>query len=771
VANPTFGQRLRLAAAAATAIMSSRNVKAPRSSGAGGPYVLPETRKDRPQPHPIDYNTYAYEAFARNAIVNSGISYKVRTMTSAPLRAYTGTPKNPTPLPVDDPLQQLCLRPNPSQSWEEMMGYLIVSLNLDGNAYVHIEREEEAKEGDVPVGLYPLRPDKVFIVPKSDTLGKQGVVGYVYVPEGRNAYDVLSKDDRKDKLDDGSVVLYEPDDIVHVKFPNPLDELDGMGYGMSPMSPLANTVAVDNQLTSFVRDYIERGGIPPFWFTYENALDPSDVAKLREYVQTIYGGSKNWLRPGVLDKGGKVERIGLTMDELGFESLDSRDECRLLSTIGVPPMVVGTRVGLERSTYENYENARRAFWQDTMWPELRQFEVEFQHYLNNGDVFVQFDLTDVPAIAQDINAQFDAAHKAWQMGTPADIAFDAVGLHLSDVTGGDIGYVPVNMYPVNAKIDASQQDGPPSAPAQTIVPANKVVDGAKSLKGTKVIHIPLALKEAQGRRVDRIARGWEAKFRTLSAYLLDRDMGAILALLSDAGRKALQDRTTVNWTQVERDIMVEMVASKKHWREAMIPLLAGIMEDQQEQWAADMGIDMQDVGPLLASDWFSDYSYKMVTWINDTTAKGLRQVTRAAVAGGWSAEKATAAAEVLFEQYIKGNVDADEMPWWEGPMPGPRVDVIAVTESMRASNAAIFLGMRQSGMQTKEWIAVGDEKTRPDHMEAFSTYTEGGAIGPIPMDQPFIVGGAPMMYPLDPSGPASQVNNCRCTLFSTNPRW
>lgn len=80
-----------------------------------------------------------------------------------------------------------------------------------------------------------------------------------------------------------------------------------------------------------------------------------------------------------------------------------------------------------------------------------------------------------------------------------------------------------------------------------------------------------------------------------------------------------------------------------------------------------------------------------------------------------------------------------------------------------ATNAANFATMESAttifpgAQMQKEWIASFDDRTR-------STHTEVGASEPIDYNQPFMVGGSFMMYPGDPSGPAAEVVNCRCSV-------
>jgi uncharacterized protein with gpF-like domain len=64
------------------------------------------------------------------------------------------------------------------------------------------------------------------------------------------------------------------------------------------------------------------------------------------------------------------------------------------------------------------------------------------------------------------------------------------------------------------------------------------------------------------------------------------------------------------------------------------------------------------------------------------------------------------------------------------------------------------------GPLEKTWLATRDARTRKSHL-AMNDKT-------LPMAEPFTVGtkGAQMLYPHDPSGPASETVQCRCiTLY------
>ena len=64
------------------------------------------------------------------------------------------------------------------------------------------------------------------------------------------------------------------------------------------------------------------------------------------------------------------------------------------------------------------------------------------------------------------------------------------------------------------------------------------------------------------------------------------------------------------------------------------------------------------------------------------------------------------------------------------------------------------------GLQ-KQWLATGDNRTRLSHLNAHGDIVDVG--------EPFVVGGAKLMFPLDPAGPPQETINCRCRSITVIP--
>lgn len=106
---------------------------------------------------------------------------------------------------------------------------------------------------------------------------------------------------------------------------------------------------------------------------------------------------------------------------------------------------------------------------------------------------------------------------------------------------------------------------------------------------------------------------------------------------------------------------------------------------------------------------------------------------------------------------IDGVLSATRTPRWKN-----RSVVIARTETLGALNASrndanMAFAEDSNEELVKVWLATMDTRTRESHRIADGQ--------PRPLGLPFDVGGFPLMFPGDPSGPAGEVIQCRCTTL------
>lgn len=90
-----------------------------------------------------------------------------------------------------------------------------------------------------------------------------------------------------------------------------------------------------------------------------------------------------------------------------------------------------------------------------------------------------------------------------------------------------------------------------------------------------------------------------------------------------------------------------------------------------------------------------------------------------------------------------------------------RAETIASNETAAAFGFSRNEAMKAAGVKYKKWLHSSiPEVPRPTHLALHGTI--------IPMDQPFDVGGEPLMYPTDPSGSPGNTINCHCIAVAAS---
>ena len=679
-----------------------------------------------------DLSAYINEGYNINAIIYAAINYKARATKQVPLRAYGGTPELPELLSADAPLARLLARPNTWLSWSEMQELLTVYFNLFGNAYCVFTGRDR---NNVPSRIYPLRPDRV-----THLYAGGEIKGYIYTPEGVS-------------YEDGTPLLAS--DVMHVKLPNPGDPFGGMGKGLSPMSALAHSGDVDNAATAFLKMFFDQGAMPPGILKTELALDDDAVAEVQERWMSIYGNWRNWMEPAVLDHDLSYQRIGLTFAELGMPELDARTENRMVTVFGVPLQLIESRPGIVQSTYSNYTEARTAFWQDTLIPELSSFEVEWQYYLHGeGGEFVAYDYADVAALIPLQRERAEQVGAAWVRSAVTRAEYRAVlGLPV-EPERDDVFMAPFSMLflPTAAKPTATDLGAASSsdeeAPHKALPAPEK-----KNL-------LSLEQKAALYKIIDATATTWEPRFTTAASAAFNEDERAVKALVGELQKQAYKERKAVNWALLMPSVNGYLNGvSEEQWTARFRPLLAGVVEQQTTQLATQFGIAF-DVQNLMALEWFDNYTMKFAQEIAATSSVEINALLQKAMYEGWTIPEMQEQLTILFDAWRGDATDAQRAQWALDRLPPRRTELIARDQTLRSSNAGTHALYKDWGVRKKEWYSTPDSRTRDSHRVGAAWGQEPLVVG---MDEPFMIGSSALQYPGDPGGALEDVIQCRCT--------
>lgn len=223
----------------------------------------------------------------------------------------------------------------------------------------------------------------------------------------------------------------------------------------------------------------------------------------------------------------------------------------------------------------------------------------------------------------------------------------------------------------------------------------------------------------------RIARTW---FRSLTRFL-DRVRPAVLRDGGvDPGR--VSDQVGF-WTD---EVNVEV-----------LPAIEGVLA---EAWRRVTTAGQPDTDPFVR-DYLNAAGNRMSNTPDEVYGLIVIEVERGMTQGLALERVRDAVQEIL---------TASGTPYWRN-----RAMTVARTETMGAVNAGIFRSAELEAEQRgdpapfKVWLSTEDNRTRPTHVTADQQRTL--------LSSPFVVGGAQLMFPGDPRGPAAEVINCRCSML------
>ena len=247
-------------------------------------------------------------------------------------------------------------------------------LNLWGAAYWYID-----KEGDRPSELWPMRPDRVRIVPDQN----EYIKGYVYIGAS------------------GRQTAFLPDEVLRMRYFNPTEEY----VGHSPVAPAR--LSLDLGYDSLVGN---RAGLTndgtPGGIAIEAAVSPtaSEVERIRSDWEARYRGPRNRMRPLILSDGLTVKNLGLGPREMQYITGLKWTVEDVSRAFNVPKPLLHD---LDRATYSNIETARRMFWETCIVPQLRFFEEKLNETLmpmfGDPSLVAEFDLSEIEALRESEN--------------------------------------------------------------------------------------------------------------------------------------------------------------------------------------------------------------------------------------------------------------------------------------------------------------------------------------------------------------------------------
>lgn len=296
-------------------------------------------------------------------------------------------------------------RPNRFMTGQYLRETVQQHLDLTGEGWIVVERNPNMRS--IPLGLWPVRPDRMTPVPSRDSY----LAGYIYTGP------------------DGEQVPLQLDEVIALKYPNPGDPYRGLG----PVQALLTDLDSARYSAEWNRNFFVNGAQHGGMLIYDHRLSDDEFDEVAARWREQHGGVSNAHRVAIIE-GATWQDASYTQRDMQFAELRnlSRDVIREAFRVHSHMLGQTEDVNLANAQAADYTFAK---WGVEVRAQRWQDMLNYQYLPLFGDTGqgVEFDHdSTVPEDAETANATLTARANAAAVlvdaGWDADEVLDAVGL-------------------------------------------------------------------------------------------------------------------------------------------------------------------------------------------------------------------------------------------------------------------------------------------------------------------------------------------------------
>lgn len=308
-------------------------------------------------------------------------------------------------------------RPNRRYSAPTLWKAFAYSWIIDGNAYLLKFRN---RFGQVVELWY----EPHFTIKARWVNDRQGE--YIPADRSRSVSVIERNDDPTQDINyyeltrDSQRFRVEPADVIHFR-----DGIDPFNtrYGLSRMKFILREILGDSAAAAYGASLLSGNGVIP----YVLGIDDKDGVLNQEDLDTIKAKlleqttGKNAGQGLVLSSRVTFNRTGLTPAELDNRQSRYTAQEVFSAVTGIPAIVLNFGAGMERTIYNNMEQADRravdAYLQPLWWHIAQELTHQLLRDLDQDEThFVEFDLSEVGALQEDENDKVERIVKLYEGG-------------------------------------------------------------------------------------------------------------------------------------------------------------------------------------------------------------------------------------------------------------------------------------------------------------------------------------------------------------------
>ncbi len=236
---------------------------------------------------------------------------------------------------LEHPFNNLLVKPNSWMTAFEFWRYMVMSLELRGNAMAVIKRGWDGS----PTALIPLNWDRVSVL---------------LSPQGELFYNVSHPQV-------GWGVTFHQDDIIHIRGLT----VDGGYLGMTPIGVAQDVVGLAIAAQQHGAVLFRQGAQVAKVLKHPGKLSKEAAERLQQSWSGAYGGVQNAHKTAVLEEGMDVSDIQMTNEDAQFLQTRAFQVLEICRMFGVPPHKV---YDLSKAAFSTLEQQDQAYANESIKP-------------------------------------------------------------------------------------------------------------------------------------------------------------------------------------------------------------------------------------------------------------------------------------------------------------------------------------------------------------------------------------------------------------------
>ncbi len=562
---------------------------------------------------------------------------------------------------------------------------------------------------------------------------------------------VIARPDRmKPIVDDGELIGWEwmdgtgrrhrliPDNVIHSRFWNPEDPFSGS----APMNSARQAAEADYASGRFWKSLAEANGDLGETVIAPNGVTPEQQAQITMMLRRKREAAKKGkYLPSFFVGDIKTEAAKIQSPDAASVTQRLQNRHEVFIAFGVPAsfaeITASYSVGSASDRYKLIE--------ETCQPiaaKIAEGMEEVSMRMKRGQrLSVRFNFDNHSTMQQIRAERMEAGRKMHERGIPWSVINEHLMLKLPEFPGWDTSWLPMNLVAVGVKEEQKTEDGKTEDGKEDEKPAVKVLEELEELlKGC-----PCHERTADEKPVIRAPKHqalWEKLMKTRAPHV-KRIRVIVDRALFEARKETLANiAAAASAEKAVRSGAFDFIFDIGRFLELLIEPIFRVMVDGygvagNELLADELGSEEPFIDPDANGIIRLRERRNFIKDAGQEVWEETRNSLEEGIQAGESYEKLAARVRETFNG-----------------MSRLRSMRIAVTETSIAFETGRHDAMIQAGAEWKQWLTSQDDRVRATHVAL-----DGKSV---PLDEPFMVGGAAMMFPCDPNGPPSEIINCRC---------